>query len=136
MFFKDFVSVKRQKIKRGASQTYDTPSLFIIHCFSINTLHLDRQSAIRWCYFIIVGLRTNRAEQQNTSNTFFLLHFHFIVRLILLSVYDATAVADVPASVTVAYNKNHSWMRRNQKAPTSRRGFWSFWMFQQFVFFM
>ena len=27
MFFKDFVSVKRQKIKRGASQTYDTPSL-------------------------------------------------------------------------------------------------------------
>ena len=25
MFFKDFVSVKRQKIKRGASQTYDTP---------------------------------------------------------------------------------------------------------------
>ena len=24
MFFKDFVSVKRQKIKRGASQTYDT----------------------------------------------------------------------------------------------------------------
>ena len=28
MFFKDFVSVKRQKIKRGASQTYDTPSLF------------------------------------------------------------------------------------------------------------
>ena len=28
MFFKDFVSVKRQKIKRGASQTYDTPSSF------------------------------------------------------------------------------------------------------------
>ena len=26
MFFKDFVSVKRKKIKRGASQTYDTPS--------------------------------------------------------------------------------------------------------------
>ena len=31
MFFKDFVSVKRQKIKRGASQTYDTPSCFVIH---------------------------------------------------------------------------------------------------------
>lgn len=29
MFFKDFVSVKRQKIKRGASQTYDTPSYYI-----------------------------------------------------------------------------------------------------------
>ncbi|WP_222104229.1 hypothetical protein, partial [Segatella copri] len=28
-FFKDFVSVKRQKIKRGASQTYDTPSFFV-----------------------------------------------------------------------------------------------------------
>ena len=30
MFFKDFVSVKRQKIKRGASQTYDTPSFFYL----------------------------------------------------------------------------------------------------------
>ena len=29
MFFKDFVSVKRKKIKKGASQTYDTPSFFI-----------------------------------------------------------------------------------------------------------
>ena len=28
MFFKDFVSVKRKKIKKGASQTYDTPSSF------------------------------------------------------------------------------------------------------------
>ena len=26
MFFKDFVSVKGEKIKKGASQTYDTPS--------------------------------------------------------------------------------------------------------------
>ena len=29
MFFKDFVSVKRKKIKKGASQTYDTPSAFL-----------------------------------------------------------------------------------------------------------
>lgn len=35
MFFKDFVSVKRQKIKRGAPQTYDTPS-FIFSVLSIN----------------------------------------------------------------------------------------------------
>ena len=28
MFFKDFVSVKRKKIKKGASQTYDTPSCY------------------------------------------------------------------------------------------------------------
>ena len=26
MFFKDFVSVKGEKIRKGASQTYDTPS--------------------------------------------------------------------------------------------------------------
>ena len=31
MFFKDFVSVKRQKIKRGASQTYDTPPMNATH---------------------------------------------------------------------------------------------------------
>lgn len=30
MFFKDFVSVKRQKIKRGAPQTYDTPSTHVL----------------------------------------------------------------------------------------------------------
>ena len=30
MFFKDFVSVKRKKIKKGASQTYDTPSCFYV----------------------------------------------------------------------------------------------------------
>ena len=30
MFFKDFVSVKREKIKRGASQTYDTPSFYSV----------------------------------------------------------------------------------------------------------
>ncbi len=30
MFFKDFVSVKRKKIKKGASQTYDTPSFYQI----------------------------------------------------------------------------------------------------------
>ena len=30
MFFKDFVSVKREKIKKGASQTYDTPSFHVI----------------------------------------------------------------------------------------------------------
>ncbi|MBD8971386.1 MAG: hypothetical protein EGR93_07475 [Prevotella sp.] len=30
MFFKDFVSVKRKKIKKGASQTYDTPSFFCL----------------------------------------------------------------------------------------------------------
>ena len=33
MFFKDFVSVKRQKIKRGASQTYDTPSYFLLYLY-------------------------------------------------------------------------------------------------------
>ena len=34
MFFKDFVSVKRKKIKKGASQTYDTPSYTYIKKWS------------------------------------------------------------------------------------------------------
>ena len=48
MFFKDFVSVKRQKIKRGASQTYDTPPTNAQHKHAISgdvamlTQHLRR----------------------------------------------------------------------------------------------
>lgn len=41
MFFKDFVSVKRQKIKRGASQTYDTPSIVVNIFFSIGENSLN-----------------------------------------------------------------------------------------------
>ena len=32
------------------------------------------------------------------------------------------------------WQKAHAKYIIKQKAPTSRRGFWSFWMFQQFVF--
>ena len=39
MFFKDFVSVKRKKIKKGASQTYDTPSLLFLFPTSIQRKH-------------------------------------------------------------------------------------------------
>ena len=55
----------------------DNTAIWLNHnlCLTIYTLHLDRQSAIRWCYFIIVGLRTNRTEQQNTSNTIFCFIF-------------------------------------------------------------
>ncbi len=41
MFFKDFVSVKRQKIKRGASQTYDTPSYRGRRRFELTKIRLD-----------------------------------------------------------------------------------------------
>ena len=44
MFFKDFVSVKRQKIKRGASQTYDTPSTYLIY-FARKRMIKDTQVA-------------------------------------------------------------------------------------------
>ena len=40
MFFKDFVSVKRQKIKRGASQTYDTPSSSSYGGDELTTAHM------------------------------------------------------------------------------------------------
>ena len=43
MFFKDFVSVKRKKIKKGASQTYDTPSF--LFCL-LNDNFLDAAIAI------------------------------------------------------------------------------------------
>ena len=36
MFFKDFVSVKRKKIKKGASQTYDTPSFLFSYLSQTN----------------------------------------------------------------------------------------------------
>ncbi len=43
MFFKDFVSVKRKKIKKGASQTYDTPSFFY-YCVLTNRKALKYES--------------------------------------------------------------------------------------------
>ena len=52
MFFKDFVSVKRQKIKRGASQTYDTPSTLGFRCKGNNSISenvlFDRQNVFLW----------------------------------------------------------------------------------------
>ena len=42
MFFKEFVSVKRKKIKKGASQTYDTPS-----CFGRKSVALLRAKALK-----------------------------------------------------------------------------------------
>ena len=52
MFFKDFVSVKRKKIKKGASQTYDTPSTTIKCTFTnaSNTIwnnYVGQRSTIR-----------------------------------------------------------------------------------------
>ena len=50
MFFKDFVSVKRQKIKRGASQTYDTPSsqlgLQVARHKSLCPFHSDHHASL------------------------------------------------------------------------------------------
>ena len=42
MFFKDFVSVKRKKIKKGASQTYDTPSF----CFLFSGRAVDGHQTV------------------------------------------------------------------------------------------
>ena len=50
MFFKDFVSVKRKKIKKGASQTYDTPSSSYI-VIETYALKLSKSSAWKfWMY--------------------------------------------------------------------------------------
>ena len=50
MFFKDFESVKRQKIKRGASQTYDTPSsqlgLQVARHKSLCPFHSDHHASL------------------------------------------------------------------------------------------
>ena len=47
MFFKDFVSVKRKKIKKGASQTYDTPSHFFIFKIENDKNDFDKNDKIR-----------------------------------------------------------------------------------------
>ena len=46
MFFKDFVSVKRQKIKRGASQTYDTPPFYFLFILSEYLIHDNSNGTI------------------------------------------------------------------------------------------
>ena len=58
MFFKDFVSVKRQKIKRGASQTYDTPSyIYSVPPETLNDLNdldlNDRGTPVFECLFVV-----------------------------------------------------------------------------------
>ena len=50
MFFKDFVSVKRQKIKRGAPQTYDTPSMDNNTNFTMDDIITDLSLA--WSFWI------------------------------------------------------------------------------------
>ena len=57
MFFKDFVSVKRQKIKRGASQTYDTPSLF-------TTLHRQTLKKLNFRMRFKYGLKAQKLLTQ------------------------------------------------------------------------
>ena len=60
MFFKDFVSVKRKKIKKGASQTYDTPSFFfVLYLYSFSSLpnnftHVQRFNT----YFLFMSNKT------------------------------------------------------------------------------
>ena len=85
MFFKDFVSVKRQKIKRGASQTYDTPSFpdkqsgFGRFCFAYTTIYPlviamrsaflnDKSSSL----FITLSLPTANPHQQFVQKTLFI----------------------------------------------------------------
>jgi hypothetical protein len=46
MFFKDFVSVKRKKIKKGASQTYDTPSFSFFHTDHADAAIHDNEAAL------------------------------------------------------------------------------------------
>ena len=58
MFFKDFVSVKRQKIKRGASQTYDTPSFSAIKRQE-KVLHFNRHH--------VDGNKMNPTEKKEQS---------------------------------------------------------------------
>ena len=55
MFFKDFVSVKRQKIKRGASQTYDTPSfwLFFDKNFAFSLVFYEKMIMLHLNHFVL-----------------------------------------------------------------------------------
>ena len=63
MFFKDFVSVKRQKIKRGASQTYDTPSYLLLQYKLYSGIFCR---GISW---LLTGNSVQANEEQLTSRT-------------------------------------------------------------------
>ena len=74
MFFKDFVSVKRQKIKRGASQTYDTPPFdLMILCLIIHTLptFFERFQPHKSKYFAIF-IVSKSIMYENRQHTMFI----------------------------------------------------------------
>ena len=56
MFFKDFVSVKRKKIKKGASQTYDTPSLFFDKNLAFSLVFYEKMVMLNLNHFVLLLL--------------------------------------------------------------------------------
>ena len=69
MFFKDFVSVKRQKIKRGASQTYDTPSCFV--CVGTQLVDKHVISLKIYCLCVLSTYKTHLSTLYNPINCTF-----------------------------------------------------------------
>ena len=67
MFFKDFVSVKRQKIKRGASQTYDTPPFLFRKVQTMQTAIYNKEEKsqhVAQIVAICLGTRCPPREQR------------------------------------------------------------------------
>ena len=93
MFFKDFVSVKRQKIKRGASQTYDTPSFYIPNIGVLRYISICFYLYIAICLYIYIGVTLFIycfiVCLQHWGITFFISIFYFCSLLRPLFFYNS-----------------------------------------------
>ena len=74
MFFKDFVSVKRKKIKKGASQTYDTPSCY------------DIAACVRCCLYMCCHFVEGGLLEQAEDLVYYLVDIRGVVEFFQLFV--------------------------------------------------
>ena len=94
MFFKDFVSVKRKKIKKGASQTYDTPSSYHVQLLRqrvavfLHNRHLLLRACCLYCllpfYQSILSSQRRSVTSTSSGAESSAKAFSFILQMIII----------------------------------------------------
>ena len=122
MFFKDFVSVKRKKIKKGASQTYDTPSFvsIIFRCNMWMLLIVKLLSFKRYNYPFYKCRESGRQMQcaysQSVSDKVVPLLFSLFCKILetnAMHCFSASSVSCVTERLSGCKDTDLYWIRAN-----------------------